>query len=382
MWLLIQISLISLAIILVMLWIMHQPMNHLVEVIKKARTGKFDTTSAHFPGNFFFQPIINEVKKISRSLREARIVASQEARLRLEKLDSPWTAERLKEFTKGTLKGKQIFVISNREPYIHTRQNGKITYYQPASGMVTALEPIMRACGGLWIAHGAGNADKETVDKNNMVAVPPDDPKYSLRRVWLTPEEEKGYYNGFSNEGIWPLCHMAHTRPIFRKEDWEEYKKVNGKFAEVLLKEIVSVRKPIILIQDYHFAMLPRIIKNARPDAIIGIFWHIPWPHSEAFRICPWRKELLDGMLGADVLGFHTQLHCNNFIDTVGKELEALINGEQFAVQRKDHISYVKPFPISIPFPEEALEKQKNAPAIDRQGILKTFDIKSKYIGL
>ncbi len=381
MWVFIHTFLISLAIIIIILWIIYQPINNLVTSIKKARTGKLDQFPSRFPGNFFLQPLINEVTHISKSLREARMIASQEARLRIEKIDSPWTAERLKEFTKSILKGKQIYVISNREPYIHTRQGNRTTYYQPASGMVTALEPIMRACGGLWIAHGAGSADRETVDKNDKISVPPEDPKYSLRRVWINPEEEKGYYNGFSNEGLWPLCHMAHTRPIFRKEDWEEYKKVNGKFAEALLQEIKNVTKPLILIQDYHFAVLPRMIKNARPDAIIGIFWHIPWPHSEAFRICPWRKELLDGMLGADLLGFHTQLHCNNFIDTVSKELEVLIDLEQFAIQRKDHISHVKPFPISIPVVEEDLQQENEIP-FDRQKYLNTLNIRAKYIGV
>lgn len=382
MWLIIHIFLISLAIILILLWIIYQPINNLVDSIKKARMGKIDQLPSRFSGNFFLQPLINEFSNISKSLREARIVASQEARLRIEKLDSPWTAERLKEFTKDILKGKQIVVVSNREPYIHTKQGNKITYFQPASGMVTAIEPILKACGGLWIAHGAGDADKLTVDKKDSLAVPPDDPKYYLKRVWLTPEEEKGYYNGFSNEGLWPLCHMAHTRPIFRKEDWEQYRIVNGKFAKSLLEEIKDVPKPIILIQDYHFAMLPRMIKNARPDAIIGIFWHIPWPNSEFIRICPWRKELLDGMLGADLLGFHTQLHCNNFIDTVSKELEALIDLERFAVQRKDHTSYVKPFPISIPFYEDETANSADQLNFDKQQIVRELGIKTKYIGI
>jgi trehalose 6-phosphate synthase len=375
---------IYLAIITILLWIIYQPINNFVQSIKKARLGKLDQLPLRFAGNFFLQPIITEVTKINKSLSEARKIASQEARLRLEKIDSPWTAQRLKEFTKDILKGRHIVVVSNREPYIHTKQNGKINLFQPASGMVTAIEPIMFACGGTWLAHGSGNADKETVNKNDIIAVPPEDPQYNLHRVWLTAEEEKGYYNGFSNEGLWPLCHMVHIRPIFRKEDWEEYKKVNGKFAETLLKEIKDIPKPIILIQDYHFAMLPRMIKQARPDATIGIFWHIPWPHSEAFRICPWRKELLDGMLGADLLGFHTQLHCNNFIDTVGKELESLINLEEFAVQRKDHISYIKPFPISIPFSEESLKKtpKQETSLAERQNILQKLRIKSKYIGL
>ncbi|OGH12246.1 MAG: hypothetical protein A2857_00575 [Candidatus Levybacteria bacterium RIFCSPHIGHO2_01_FULL_36_15] len=227
-----------------------------------------------------------------------------------------------------------------------------------------------------WIGR---RGDGMVVDKDSKISVPPDDLKYTLKRVWLTKEEENGYYNGFANEGIWPLYHTAHTKPIFRKENWEDYKKVNGKFAEVILSEIKGIYKPIIFIQDYHFALLPRMIKNARPDATIAIFWHIPWPSSESFRICPWRKELLDGMLGADLIAFHTQLHCNNFIDTVGKELEALINLEQFAIQKGNHLSFVKPFPISVPTDGAGKDGFNDT---DKQELLKKLGIKTEYIGV
>lgn len=373
--------LISVALLIILRWIIYQPIRALVKSIQDARLGKVD--KANFSKNFFFQPLINEVFHISKSLQEARTSASQEARMRQEQADSAWTGERLKEFTKETLEGRKIFLVSNREPYVHTKQNGKITYIQPASGMVTALEPIMRACEGMWIAHGGGNADKLTADENSRIRVPPDDPKYTLRRVWLSEEEEKGYYYGFANEGLWPLCHTAHTRPIFRKEDWLQYQRVNGKFAQVILNEVRNISKPIILIQDYHFAILPRMIKNSRPDALIGIFWHIPWPNAESFRICPWKKELLDGMLGADLLGFHTQLHCNNFIDSVSHDLEALIDLEQFAVQRNEHLSFVKPFPVSIPFLEGKLdENTKETNKYSREKISKKLGVNSKYIGV
>ncbi len=380
-WFLLYTTIISVAILLILFWLIYQPVRNLVRAMKRAQTGTIEQITSRFSGNFFLQPLIREVTNITKSLKEARLSASQEARLRIEKLDSPWTAERLKEFTKDILKGRQIFVVSNREPYIHTRQGNTITYHQPASGMVTAIEPIMHACGGMWIAHGSGSGDKATVDANDTISVPLDDPKYTLKRVWMTQPQEKGFYTGFCNEGLWPLCHMAHTQPVFRKEDWEEYKAVNGKFAQVLLKEIKDVSKPIILIQDFHFAILPRMIKLARPDAIIGIFWHIPWPNSEAFRICPWRKELLDGMLGTDLIGFHTQLHCNNFIDTVSRELEALVDMETFAVQRKEHISQVKPFPISVPFSDDQ-HSEKDSISVDRAKLLKELHIKSKYIGI
>ncbi|KKR31230.1 MAG: Alpha,alpha-trehalose-phosphate synthase (UDP-forming) [Candidatus Gottesmanbacteria bacterium GW2011_GWC2_39_8] len=375
-----QVLLLSIATILIIRWIIFSPVKNIVESIETARLNNNPDSSNKIPAYPFFQPLVKEVNKIQRSLIEARLTASEEARLRLEKLDSPWTSERLKEFVKDILKGRNIFVVSNREPYIHTRNGNKIDYFFPASGMVTAIEPIMESCGGTWVAHGSGNADKEVVDKGDEIRVPPNEPKYNLRRVWLTPNEEKGYYYGFSNEGLWPLCHIAHTRPIFRKDDWEQYRIVNGKFAKVVLEEIRKDRQPIIFIQDYHFALLPRIIKKSRPDALIGLFWHIPWPNSESFSICPFRKELLDGMLGADIVAFHTQLHCNNFIDTIGHELESLIDWEQFAVTRSRHTSFIKPFPISIAFTNGF--KREHDSAEDNQNIIKNLHIRGKYIGL
>lgn len=372
---------IALAALFIIRWLIYKPIATIVETIRLTRAGKIQEERT-LPNNPLFQPLIREVSNINKSLLEARLIASEEARLRLEKLDSPWTAQRLSEFVKELLKGRTIFLVSNREPYIHTKNGRTISYYVPASGMVTAIEPIMEACGGTWIAHGSGDADKLVVDKNDKVAVPPDEPRYTLKRVWLTKEEEDGYYYGFANEGIWPLCHIAHTRPVFHKEDWEQYKKVNDKFAQVLLSEIKHAQKPLILIQDYHFAMLPRMIKETRPDSQIGIFWHIPWPNAEAFSICPYRKELLHGMLGADLIGFHTQYHCNNFIDTVGRELESLIDFERFAIQREEHITYIKPFPISIAFSNGDIGSEKALASKERKQLLAKLGIHTNFIAL
>jgi trehalose 6-phosphate synthase len=216
--------------------------------------------------------------------------------------------------------------------------------------VVTALEPVLQATNGTWIAHGSADADRETVDANDRLRVPPDDPRYTLRRVWLSEEEENGYYYGFANEGLWPLCHIAHTRPIFRSSDWDYYQKVNQKFADATLREMEGTENPVVLVQDYHFALLPRMIKEKRPDARVSIFWHIPWPNAEAFAICPWQSELLDGLLGADLIGFHVQSHCNNFLQTVDRALESQINWEHFTAKRNEHITMVQPYPISVDF--------------------------------
>lgn len=380
--LLIQASLLSFATLLLIRWIIFEPIRGLVETLKLARIGGGEQNAKGLTSSFFFRPLVKEISNIRNSLLEARISASEEARLRLEKLDSPWTSERLKEFTKDILRGRSIFMVSNREPYIHTKNGGKINYYVPASGPVTAIEPVMQSCGGIWIANGSGDADKLVVDKKDKIQVPPDEPKYTLRRVWLTEEEETGYYYGFSNEGLWPLCHIAHNRPIFRKEDWEEYKKVNQKFANAVLAEIKDQDRPIVLVQDYQLALVPRMIKTERPGAVIGLFWHIPWPNSESFSICPTKKEILDGMMGADLIGFHTQLYCNNFIETVGRELESLIDLERFTITRNNHISYVKPFPISIAFPNGFDESKIGNYKTECKNLISNLGIKTKYIGL
>lgn len=375
----IQVSLISIAILFIIRWLIYAPIKNLVKFLKSARTEELEQTSPSLPASLFFRPLIKEVSNIRGSLIEARLAANEEAKLGLQKLDSPWTEQKLKIFIKDILKDRVIFMVSNREPYVHTKSGRSINYYVPASGMVTAIEPIMQACGGMWIAQGSGDADRLTVDEDDKLQVPPDEPKYTLKRIWLTEQEEAGYYYGFSNEGLWPLCHIAYTRPIFKKEDWEEYKKVNGKFAQSVLAEIKNIERPIVLIQDFQLALVPRMIKNSRPDASIGIFWHIPWPNSESFSICPWKKEIIDGILGADLIGFQTQLHCNNFVETVSREIESLLDFEQLTITRGNHTSYIKAFPISIAFPSPSKNKDTN---FDNKKFLKSLNIKTKYIGV
>jgi trehalose 6-phosphate synthase len=262
-----------------------------------------------------------------------------------------WSRDRLVSLLKERLAGVRVVVVANREPYIHVRDDERIRWIRPASGLVTALDPIMRATGGVWIAHGSGTGDRETADDRGRLAVPPEHPSYTLRRIWLTKEEEQGYYYGFANRAMWPLCHIAYTRPVFNAEDWEQYRRVNERFADAVLEEIDG-SPAIVLVQDYHFALLPRLVKNRRPDAIISHFWHIPWPHREAFRICPWQEEILDGLLGSDLLGFHVQLHCNNFLDSVDRLIESRVDYERFSVTRTSHETNVRPFPISIDMDE------------------------------
>jgi alpha,alpha-trehalose-phosphate synthase [UDP-forming] len=336
--------------------------------------------SAELPDSEMFGAFAREASTIAQSLVEARASAETEARLR-DTADSSWTAERLAVCLRKRLKGSRLFVVSNREPYIHVRQGRGVNVVVPASGLVTGLEPILRACNGTWIAHGSGSADREMVDERNCLRVPPDNPCYTLRRVWLTKEQEDGYYLGFSNEGLWPLCHVAHTRPTFRATDWEQYRKVNAIFADALVEEMTGTEEPVVIIQDYHFALLPKLIKQRRPDARVGIFWHIPWPNPEAFGICPWQRELLDGLLGADLVGFHIQAHCHNFLETIESALEARVEWERFAVNSRQHTTLVRPYPISVVFPETR-QQQKESFHVQQAALMREIGTAALYLGV
>ena len=289
-----------------------------------------------------FQPLLKDVRELVDRLSLER---------ELDGTAGTWNPQRLRDSMKRYLLGERIVVVANREPYIHEHdKEGQVVVRHPASGLVTALEPVMRACSGVWVTHGSGAADRETVDAGDHVHVPPGADEYVLRRVWLTEEEERGYYYGFANEGMWPLCHVAHTRPIFRSGDWAHYQTVNARFADAAVQE-AEADDPIILVQDYHFALVPRMIRERLPKATIITFWHIPWPNFERLGICPWTEELLDGMLGSSILGFHTQFHCNNFFDSVDRYLEARIDREFDAVVYGAMRTLVRPYPISIDWP-------------------------------
>ena len=287
-----------------------------------------------------FQPLIADVRDLLATL------AAEDA-----KAGATWNPERLRHVLRRNLGGEGVIVVANREPYLHERSaDGTIHVTRPASGLVTALEPVMRACSGTWIAHGSGSADRETVDRRDHVRVPPGQETYDIRRVWLTREEEQGFYYGLSNEGLWPLCHMVHARPEFRSRDWELYRKVNERFADAVAEE-AGGPDPIVLVQDYHFALLPRYLRERLPRATIITFWHIPWPTAERFGICPWEREVLEGLLGSTVVGFHTQAHCNNFLESVDRFLESRIDRERHSVVLGGRETLVRPYPISVEWP-------------------------------
>jgi len=349
----------------------------------KSLRGDASGTIPGLPKGEMFDQIHKEARHLANALQSARAAAWAEAQLR-DSQSSVWTAERLRVSLRRKLGAKPLFVVSNREPYMHhfVEKDKAIKVMIPASGLVTALEPVLQACNGTWIAHGSASADRQVVDSHDRIQVPPDRPSYTLRRVWLSEEEERGYYQGFANEGLWPLCHIAHTRPIFRTADWNYYQKVNQKFADAVLKEMEGTQSPILLAQDYHFALLPKMVKDARPDAAVAIFWHIPWPNAEVFGICPWQRELIEGLLGADLIGFHIQTHCNNFLETVDHALEAMTEWDRFAVNRQGHVTRVRPYPISVAFPQSLpIYATKNS-GEERAAICAELGIEASLLGV
>ncbi|MEW5758688.1 MAG: trehalose-6-phosphate synthase [Candidatus Omnitrophota bacterium] len=354
------------------------PVQRLTEWFKHFQRGEIDE-SHPIKEKGELGKLASEVEQLALSLRVARKSVSEEAQKRIIKEDI-WTENKLKDLVRAKLGENTLFVVSNREPYMHVTNDitGEVRCVRPASGVVTAIHPILCACGGTWIAHGSGNADKKFVNSKDKLGVPPGDNRYILKRIWLSKEEEEGYYYGFSNEGLWPLCHITHTRPIFRESDWTAYKNVNKKFAESILEELPA-KNPFVFIQDYHFTILPRLIKEKRPDAIVALFWHIPWPNPEDFSICPYQAEILDGMLGCDLIGFHIQYHCNNFLDTANRLLESRVDTEKFSIVRSGRETFIRAFPISV---NSYASPKANVESKDIKRLVSEFDLKDKIVAL
>jgi trehalose 6-phosphate synthase len=257
------------------------------------------------------------------------------------------TREHLEEWARANLGGKTLVVVSNREPYSHVREGDQIRLVRNVGGLTVALDSIAQALGGLWIAHGSGSGDRAASDRQGRVGCPPDRPTYVLRRLWLTREDQALYYSGLANGALWPLCHIAYVRPRFRLTEWERYREVNRRFAEAVLAELGD-RPGFVFLQDYHLALAARFLKESRPDLQVALFWHIPWPNPEVFRIFPWKQELLEGMLANDLVGFHIRYHALNFLDSVALELEARVDRERVAIVRGGKRTWVRHFPISV----------------------------------
>lgn len=316
-----------------------------------------ETVDSPPPTGSLLKPVTREFEKMASKLRAAKETAQKVSEER--QISDLWTSARLKAHAVTHLGRCQLIVVSNREPYSHTKEQGTTKVVLPASGLVTALDPVLRATSGLWVAQGTGDADREVSDSEGKVLVPPGGPTYTLKRVWLSREEEEGYYYGFSNEALWPLCQFTHYRPNFEEKDWAIYQEVNQKFSASVEAEF-GKEPPCVLVQDYHFTLLPKFIREKRSNACIGLFWHIPWPMLDAFQICPWKREILEGMLGANFIGFHLQSYCNNFLEAVSSLFPARVDWDRAAIIHEKGITYVKPFPIGVqPWAEREIPTQQ-----------------------
>ena len=384
-WKRISASLIGLLVLIVIITLLIQrqifilPVRRLTQWFTHFQTGEIDKLRP-FEEKGEFGKLISEVEQVALGLRVARNIVYNKASERIQK-EELWTEAKLRDLVHAKLGENSLFVVSNREPYMHIIE--EITAVsrcvRPASGVVTAIDPVMRVCGGTWIAHGSGNADRKFVNSRNKVGVPPENNKYILKRIWLSKNEEEGYYYGFANEGLWPLCHITHARPVFRESDWQMYKKVNQKFADSILEELP--KKPSFLfIQDYHFTLLPGMIKEKRPDVTIALFWHIPWPNPESFSICPYQVEILSGMLACDLIGFHVQYHCNNFLETANRLLESRVDTEKFSIVRGGNETFIKAFPISVDDYSDVIDPKSDNDEIEK--IRKEFNLEGKIIAI
>ncbi|HEX6053121.1 MAG TPA: trehalose-6-phosphate synthase [Gemmatimonadaceae bacterium] len=268
------------------------------------------------------------------------------------------------------LDGRTLILLSNREPYEHLAGDAGIHVRQPPGGLVSALDPTMRRTSGTWVAWGSGSADRETADENGRLGVPPFEPAYTLRRVWLTDEDIEGYYLGFANTALWPLCHLLIQHFEFHREHWEHYQAVNERFAAAVHEESLRVTGTAqVWVQDYHFALVPAELRRRARNIFIHHFWHIPFPPPDILRLLPTGvpEALLGGLLGNDLIEFHTERYARNFLDCVRAFLpDADVRGESLRVGFDGRQVLLGVFPISIDvdrFEQLALSEESDARA-------------------
>jgi trehalose 6-phosphate synthase len=267
----------------------------------------------------------------------------------------------------------RIIVLANRAPYRHEfGPQDRIMPTRTASGLVTALEPLVRGCSGTWVAHAAGAADVLVSDRTGAVHVPPAAPRYRLRYVSLEAEQHRGFYYGFANEALWPLCHSVQVPAVFRSSDFSQYEAANRRFVDAVVQEAAE-GSPLVLVQDYHFALAPRRVRELIPSSTVVAFWHIPWPHARMLRTCPWHCELLNGMLGSDVIGFQTTDDAANFADCVRSLLHAPVDAGHTVVYRR-HATRIGVYPVGVEC-DTASTHRTPPPSVCRSSVLRDFDL-------
>jgi len=316
-------------------------------------------------------------RKGGRILRALTRAAARESQRRdVERQTRP---EQLERSVREYLGRTRIVIASNREPFQHVRKNGTVEAIRSAGGLASALDSVARATGGVWVAQASGDADRETADPFGRVSMPPGRELYTLQRIWIDDYERAQGFNRFVNGCLWPLCHIVHVRPHFVAAEWRAYQEVNRMFADAIL-EAVGDEPAIVLLQDYHLALCAAELRARRRDLTIVHFWHIPWPNPEVFRIVPWKRELLEGLLACDLLGFHIRYHGMNFLDTVGAELESLIDRERGSIRRRGRVTFVRDYPISPDVTEIALAGASAGTAASVQRIREKLGIQGSRV--
>ena len=267
-----------------------------------------------------------------------------------------------------------LIVLANRAPFSHERTAaGDVVVARSASGLVTALEPLLAEQSGTWVAHASKSADTDVVDRYGGLDVPPANPQYRLRYVPLAEAEHSGYYYGFANEGLWPLCHDVNVRPVFRPADFHMYRRVNAQFATSVADEAAG-RSPLILVQDYHFALVPRMLRKRLPSSTVVAFWHIPWPRPRVLSRCPWARELLVGLLGSHIVGLQTDDDCMSFLASVQSILGAHVDLAQKTVRFQGQLTIVRPYPVGIDWSNQAV-RTTPPPAACRESVCRELQL-------
>lgn len=295
------------------------------------------------------------------------------------------SARDVQKLVRSKLRGYKFIIVSNREPYLHMYTPDGVRVKTPAGGLTAALDPLMQATGGTWVAGGSGDADRENVDKQNRCRVPPANPKYVLKRVWMSKDEVDKFYFGFSNQTLWPLCHSVFRKPIFKKSFWNGYKHSNALYAEAVRDEMKGIDKTFIWFHDYHLALAPKMVRNSatkKQKLALVHFWHIPWPPWSTFALLPWAKEVLEGILANDLIGFHLRSYCTNFLASVEKVMGIKPDYKTSTVKYRGRTIRVMPFPISIDF--DAIDARAKKPDVKREikRVRAPQYIPYKYIGV
>jgi len=253
------------------------------------------------------------------------------------------TAQPREDLARRLLGGRRLVLVSNREPYVRKRIPGGVRLERTAGGLVTALDPVMRASGGVWVAwQPEGEPGREP-----RFQVPAEEPQYTLRQVPLTQKEIARYYYGFANRALWPLCHYFVDRCCFEEEDWRQYVEINSRFADAVCEE--AQPGDLVWVHDYHFCLLPQMLRERRGEGgPLAFFLHIPFPAEEVFRVLPWRRQILTGLLGADLVGFHTPEYAGDFLGCCERLLGATVDYERGIVHFEGRAVQVGAFPIGI----------------------------------